>query len=190
MKTPIVILHLSDLHFGAQSRFAGRNFEELGQRLGRAARDEAKSRGLKERPDLVVVTGDVAQTALGKEYDDAAAFFESLRESLERVPRDRFVFTPGNHDVSWFQCQRVEIDKNEFALTEEKFRKKLNQVKFQSFDAFTRDFLGKPRAETGLALTRGAILHDFPDLMLSVGALNSCEQESHMDKDHLGLVSK
>ncbi len=36
MKNPIVILHLSDLHFGAQSRFAGRSFEELGQRLGQA----------------------------------------------------------------------------------------------------------------------------------------------------------
>ncbi len=71
MKNPFVILHISYLHFRIQSRFADRNFEELGQRMGHAVRDEAKRRGLGEQPDLVVMTGDVAQTAEREEYEAA-----------------------------------------------------------------------------------------------------------------------
>lgn len=136
------------------------------------------------------MTGDVAQTAKKVEYDDAKLFFESLDEALEGVPRSRFVFTPGNHDVSWNQCKIAELEKDDYGHTEEQLRERINDVKFMHFDAFIQDFLGKPRLESGLGLERGAILHDFPDLQLSMAALNSCEQESHMDKDHMGLISK
>ena len=52
----------------------------------------------------VVVTGDVAETARPREYEDAAAFLGALAQEIELAPR-RFVFCPGNHDVSWDNCQ-------------------------------------------------------------------------------------
>ena len=53
MSDSIVILHLSDLHFGAKSRFDGLNHEQLGQRFAQAVKKEAESRKTKTTPDLV-----------------------------------------------------------------------------------------------------------------------------------------
>ena len=68
MAQPIVLLHMSDLHFGPNSRFDGLNHKDLGQYLAQAIQAEAECRNLKAKPDLVIVTGDVAQAAKPKEY--------------------------------------------------------------------------------------------------------------------------
>ena len=99
MSRPLLILHLSDLHFGPHSRFAGEDMESLAQRFHQAIDDARRELDWKERVGLCIVTGDVAEAARKKEYQDALVFFEALVGNLG-LERPRFVFAPGNHDVS------------------------------------------------------------------------------------------
>jgi len=93
------ILHLSDLHFGPHSRFADEDPARLGAAFHRALAEARKQLGITDRVDLVVVTGDVAEAAKPKEYETAAGFLTALAGALGLEHR-RFVFVPGNHDVS------------------------------------------------------------------------------------------
>jgi 3',5'-cyclic AMP phosphodiesterase CpdA len=70
------IAHLSDLHFGRHDEAAA---ERLLADLSR------------EKPDVVVITGDLTQRARHRQFAAAHAF-------LERLPRPVIV-VPGNHDV-------------------------------------------------------------------------------------------
>ena len=70
------IAHLSDLHFG-------RHDQEVALQL--------LSRLNQDRPDLIVITGDLTQR--GRHWQFAAA-----RDYLERLPKPMVVI-PGNHDV-------------------------------------------------------------------------------------------
>jgi 3',5'-cyclic-AMP phosphodiesterase len=77
--TRVLIAHLSDIHVG------GSRYEE---ELLRTAVDEVN----RERPDLVVVAGDLT----GGGYDDE---FRGAKEALARVECERLVLVPGNHDA-------------------------------------------------------------------------------------------
>ncbi|MBA3686033.1 MAG: metallophosphoesterase [Planctomycetes bacterium] len=70
------IAHLSDLHFGSED-----------PALTVALREDL----LAQRPDVVVVSGDLTQRARSREFAAATAWLESLP-----FPR---VVVPGNHDV-------------------------------------------------------------------------------------------
>jgi 3',5'-cyclic AMP phosphodiesterase CpdA len=71
-----VIVHLSDLHFG---RIAPNILEPLAGSI------------LAEKPDVVVVSGDLTQRARPAQFREARAF-------LDRLPGAKVV-VPGNHDV-------------------------------------------------------------------------------------------
>jgi 3',5'-cyclic AMP phosphodiesterase CpdA len=73
---PVVLAHISDLHFGAHDALAA---ESLVADLQAA------------RPHVVVVTGDLTQRARPREFAAAAAF-------LRQLPSPRLVVL-GNHDV-------------------------------------------------------------------------------------------
>ena len=191
---PIVILHLSDLHFGEHSRFAGKNHRRLGERFGRAVKEEAQRQEVPPAPHLVIVTGDVAETARPDEYKDRALpFFNGLKGELGIKP-ECFVFLPGNHDVSWFDCESEELRlkklKRKYDPNAPEARKALDKVKFSDFDAFVTEFCGKPRGAQGESLACGATLHLFDELGVAIAAMNSCEQESHREKDHVGKLSE
>ncbi|AKT36830.1 metallophosphoesterase family protein [Chondromyces crocatus] len=70
------ILHLSDLHFG---------------RVDLALLEPLRAVAREVVPDLVVVSGDLTQRALSKEFVAARAFLQSLPSPQ--------VVVPGNHDV-------------------------------------------------------------------------------------------
>lgn len=184
-REPLLILHLSDLHFGEHSRFKELKPEELGKRLHEDVKYELNRRGIKIPVSLVVVTGDVAQTARPKEYEQAKNFLASLSEGLKLDPQ-RFVFVPGNHDVSWAMCKMLEevYDENEL-------RRRIDEKKFQFFDEFLKQFYEIPRSSLyGNLLAHSVFVYNFKELTLSVAALNSCEVESHRKEDHWGLLSK
>jgi 3',5'-cyclic AMP phosphodiesterase CpdA len=77
------IIHISDLHFGAENRSVAEcligELSEFG-------------------PSLVVVSGDLTQRARRRE-------FEAAREFMERLPYPR-VIVPGNHDIPLFDVFR------------------------------------------------------------------------------------
>lgn len=103
----ITILHLSDLQFGRHHRF-GRfgltdpdvQADKLVARLTRDLEDLRKTHNL--HPDLVIVTGDLAEWARPKELDDLAAFLT--------LAHSRFSIVPGNHDINRGVCECYFID--------------------------------------------------------------------------------
>lgn len=74
-----VILHISDLHFGTEKAAAVAALERLAQQ---------------ERPDLVLLTGDITQRA-------TVTQFSAARTMMERLGAP-FLAIPGNHDIALF----------------------------------------------------------------------------------------
>jgi predicted MPP superfamily phosphohydrolase len=75
----VVILHFSDLHFGAH------NQEHVFQEITPFIRDQV-------RPDLVLVTGDVVDSPARKSFEEA-------KQALSAATRSVPIFVcPGNHD--------------------------------------------------------------------------------------------
>jgi 3',5'-cyclic AMP phosphodiesterase CpdA len=88
MSEPLLILHLSDLHFGNKSRFAGQDMTALGQAFHKALDHARKERGITSPVGLVLVTGDVTETGKPKEFQQGADFLEALASGLglEAIP--------------------------------------------------------------------------------------------------------
>lgn len=180
----ISILHMSDLQFGAYHRFAGdfdpKNFADW---FAASLIENCLSDG--ETIQLVIVSGDVAEMGLRREFDEGRGFFEQLATNINLHTSD-FVFVPGNHDVHWGRSRRITEDKEtgdrEFS-SESEFIKKRDDEKFTYFKTFIADL-----AAEGIEVGQDARVYDFPQLQISVAALNSCEIETH--EIHRGHVSK
>jgi len=80
------IIHLSDLHFGAHD-----------PRLVEAVEQQVAA----DKPDLVVVSGDLTQRAKTEQFKEACAFLERLRDAGHDV-----LAVPGNHDVPLYDVLR------------------------------------------------------------------------------------
>lgn len=188
MTKSILILHLSDLHFGPNSRFAGSEPEVLSQKLCLAIEDFSKKIKIEERVSLVITTGDIAEHARKDEYEEAKSFFESLANKL-KIDRYKFVFVPGNHDVNWPACKHVEIDQEDLGFSDDDFITKINLIKLKNFEDFAEDFYCMPLEKRGQPINYGSYVNNIDDLKLSVASVNSCEIESHRKKDHIGFLS-
>jgi len=87
--------HFSDLHASAADAYNR-------QRVLAALWDDLKRHLDSGRvPDFVCFTGDIARAGKPEEYSLALReFFEPLLE-LTKVPRERILVVPGNHDCDW-----------------------------------------------------------------------------------------
>jgi 3',5'-cyclic AMP phosphodiesterase CpdA len=186
---PILILHLSDLHFGPNSRFCDSDPKELGQKFYQALEIERNKRRIDTKISLVIVTGDITERARLEEYDKAKDFFDILSEKLE-IGHERFIFVPGNHDVYWVACKRAELDQEESNFSDEELRKRINSEKFENFEKFLEGFYGIPQDQIGVDLNYDGFIYNLDDLKLSVAGLNSSEIESHRTEDHRGSLSE
>ena len=106
----VTLLHLSDMQFGRNHRFgrlglpgADAEFDTLLQRL---TDDLAGLRDSEHQlqPDLLVVSGDLAEWARKSEFDDVSHFIEKLTDFLG-LSRRRVVIVPGNHDINRKKCE-------------------------------------------------------------------------------------
>jgi 3',5'-cyclic AMP phosphodiesterase CpdA len=185
----ILILHLSDLHFGPNSRFHDEDPKELGQKFHKALENERTKRKIAAKIALVIVTGDITEQAKSEQYKIAKNFFEILAQKLG-IDHNRFIFVPGNHDVYWLACRRVGLDQEESDFSDEELRKRIDSVKFQNFKKFLEDFYDTPQNQNVVDLNYGGFIYNLDDLKLSVAGLNSSEIESHRKEDHRGLISK
>jgi len=87
------ILHISDLHRTSDEKVSN---DEVLRSLKKSLLD------LRDTPiDLVVLSGDVTQSATEQEYLEAEAFLNSLAAEFLGGKRKRCVVVPGNHDVDW-----------------------------------------------------------------------------------------
>lgn len=86
MALPLVLFHVSDLHFGYEDR---------------AALDWFMAEVIRERPAAVLCTGDLTMRGTARE-------FALAREWLAQVPVP-VLLEPGNHDVPyyWFPLRRM-----------------------------------------------------------------------------------
>jgi len=93
LRDSVRILHISDLHRTKDERVS--NPEVL--------RDLLHSiETLKDGPfDLIVMSGDVTQSATLEEYGEAEQFLGALADKLLGGRRERCLLVPGNHDVCW-----------------------------------------------------------------------------------------
>jgi len=105
MQTALTIAHLSDVHLGPIRGFTPRhwNLKRLsGYWNWRSTRRTHHQRGVldrlvadmqAQRPDHIVVTGDLANIGLPQEHIDALTWLQGLG------PPDRVSVIPGNHDI-------------------------------------------------------------------------------------------
>jgi 3',5'-cyclic AMP phosphodiesterase CpdA len=87
------ILHISDLHFGNDHAFSSTPL--VGQHV---ALEKRIADSLGAQPAGVVVSGDLTTQGDNDGLVEARMFLERLSDLL-RLPRERFVIAPGNHDI-------------------------------------------------------------------------------------------
>lgn len=106
-----MIIHLSDPHFGYRLTGDGRKIDMHRFRDGHYSitlqqhvlnEFASKSRRFRFDPTrlILVISGDVVYQAGADEFRQAIAFCNALVEGLP-ITRERVIFCPGNHDVSW-----------------------------------------------------------------------------------------
>jgi WD40 repeat protein/3',5'-cyclic AMP phosphodiesterase CpdA len=188
-RCPLTILHLSDVQFGKDHRFAGAAatgaddvYDTLLSRLVedlKGLRDETAL-----RPELVLLTGDFAEWGRKSELDDALRFVRGLAEFLG-LGRDRVVLNPGNHDVNRDLCEGYFAT---CAGNEEQPQEPF-WPKWSPFVAMFRQFYGDT---PGVSMTPDQpwSFFEVPELEAVVAALNSTMKESHREEDHYGWVGE
>ncbi|MBI4819057.1 MAG: metallophosphoesterase [Deltaproteobacteria bacterium] len=93
------ILHLSDLHYGAQDWPQKKG--EVGSNPKSLVASLLKARREIEPVDAIVISGDISQQAATSEFAIAADHIRYLATQLGHHDMHRVIVTPGNHDVDW-----------------------------------------------------------------------------------------
>jgi predicted MPP superfamily phosphohydrolase len=93
----IKILHLSDFHFKEDNKVQDMVLSSMSRHIATIFEKESK-------PNLIMITGDVAFGGKKKEYEDAKEFIDKVALSCEVENKNIFLI-PGNHDV-----ERSKID--------------------------------------------------------------------------------
>ncbi|MCP4267799.1 MAG: SUMF1/EgtB/PvdO family nonheme iron enzyme [Candidatus Brocadiaceae bacterium] len=92
-KSTFQLLHISDLHIEVSEGF-DRSLV-LDPLIDQIRRDIQNG----FRPELLIVTGDIAKRGLREEYEAAKEFFDELLACLD-LSRENLFVVPGNHDVN------------------------------------------------------------------------------------------
>jgi hypothetical protein len=184
----MLLLHLSDLHFGAYSRFVDQMPDNLAAALTRTAERARKDFFSASQFDLLLVTGDLAETAHPDEFDQAGQFLAHLSDHLG-LERRKVVFVPGNHDVSWPACEIVRAKVRMGTIPQTELSHHLATEKLSHYRRCVERFYRATLSHFAQPLGFDAFLYSYPDLQLSVAAVNSCEKESELANEHGGQVS-
>lgn len=94
----MVILHLSDIHFGRDNpeykvKGVFQNKKQILQELMVSIRDNSI------KPDHIIVTGDMAWYGRKNDFDEALLWFRELLNAT-KLSGSNLTFCPGNHDVN------------------------------------------------------------------------------------------
>jgi len=180
----ITILHLSDMQFGAKHRFGVDVKTEDGKietLLGRLI-DDLKE--MKEEfglsPDLIVMTGDLAEWGMESEYNDFCTFVDGVLDFAD-LNRKRAAMVPGNHDINRALCEAYFLRCKGTGETKEEPYWDKWELFYKFFDEFYKEY-------SNITFTKDIpwTLFDIEDLKVVVAGLNSTMKESHRDDDHYG----
>lgn len=186
-----ILLHLSDIHRTRDEPV--RNEEIILSLLGDIDRYAAE--GLPS-PNVVVISGDLTQSAQTGEYEEAAAF---IRELLSRLalPTTRLVVVPGNHDINWDKCYEIfqlrptapaHVPRDlcfELAgdllcpISEDAFESRLDNFREFHRHIFGTDYPRERNKQYSISIIN--------DLGIAFAGFNSCELLSH--KRHQGKIN-
>ena len=144
----ITWLHLSDLHLRAEERHAW-NEDIVLRKLVEDVTERREQDGL--RPDLILVSGDIAYSGAPAEYGLARAFFDDLLEATG-LPKERLFVVPGNHDVDRKRIGFLARQAAPTLTTRDAINDLLGDAaarrafleRFDGYAAFLRDYLGGP----------------------------------------------
>jgi WD40 repeat protein/3',5'-cyclic AMP phosphodiesterase CpdA len=169
----ITVLHLSDLRVDAR----GTRNRLLGACL-------ADVLALDVRPDLVVVTGDLASAGGRTEFEQVRSFLDDLTGQLE-IGYDRVAVVPGDRDVNLAACLSY------FAQCEAD-----DQTPRRPYWPKWRHFVGLFAAwpDQGQAVRMEAeqpwALFRIDDLRLVIAGFNSTIEDCHLDPDRHGALGQ
>ena len=171
----LTILHVSDTRLGRQDA-DGALFGRLHRDLGHLAESEAL------RPDLMVVTGDLAASGQRGDFTQVTRFLAGLADAAQ-IPRRHVAIVPGECDVSQRACEAYFLDQ------EDNDARPLPPYwpKWRHFAAAFGEFYADV---PGVSFTPDApwTLFEMPDLGIVVAGLNSTITESHREPDHYGWL--
>ena len=135
-------------------------------------------------PQLVIVSGDLAEWARPGEFEQVLGFLEALSDAVE-LPRRRVVFVPGNHDISRAACQAYFLQ----CEANEEPPKAPFWPKWDLFAAMFARFYDDEEA-ISFDVDQPWTLFELADLRVVVAGLNSTMAESHRGEDHYGWVGE
>ena len=92
----LLILHLSDMHFGDGNNYSRENVKGIVNALNASMEDVQHV--------LIIVSGDLTFSGKQAQYKKVDKFFQNLKSGINvryRIQDIRFVMVPGNHDVDY-----------------------------------------------------------------------------------------
>ena len=182
----LVILHLSDLHFGPHSRFKGERPQVVAEWFGGAIERQRSAVGF-SKIDLVVVSGDLTEMAEVEEFEAARRFCEGLNGHLG-LGRERWAFVPGNHDLSWAYIELARVEQKIQKFDDVELERRIREYKFRNYAEFLEGFYaGFGEDLERVALSPAGWVQDISGLRVSLGLINS--SESTTDEKRAGKVS-
>lgn len=189
------VLHLSDLHFSHDDQVVPW-LAQLETDLKSLLREEPLS--------AVVISGDIADTARPEEYQAAARFLRELVSTF-KLPTQRVLLVPGNHDVDWEQSHRAYIprwlqrneDPSKLAsgtflwLSREEKQKSIAERRDEQYRLRFMPFAELYSAVRGEGYSseyaEQATIQHFPDENLLVVGFNSAWYTDHAFPDRAGI---
>lgn len=187
-RSPIRILHLSDLHFGTPDqayRWYGQLAEDLREQGG-------------AQLDAVVLSGDIASLATAAEYEAATLFLHQFMGETGLRP-SQLVLVPGNHDLNWTRSQEAyrlhkrgqysgPLPEGGYILHGDEVIEVRDEAayreRFRLFSAFYESVKGTPYP---LDYLDQGVLYDFPEQDLVILGLNSAWQIDHHFRDRASI---
>lgn len=192
---PITILHLSDMQFGANHRFGVRlgpegdnPYDTLRARLILDLKNLRNNYGL--APDLMILTGDLAESGREAEFDAVLDLIRGLECELS-LNRDRTIVIPGNHDIN------RDSSAAYFSKCASKVVEPIRPY-WPKWEYYAEFFDELYRGLPQFVFSEGQpwTLFEIEPLKVVVAGLNSTIAESHKDKNatgefgHFGLVGE
>ncbi|GEM_PF-4826670 len=188
--TKYAILQISDLHITKfQSEGNKRNFETRMENINYSRLFISTLKDLEERLNIniksVIISGDLANKSLPKEYQKVKQFLENILCEL-KLDKMNFLIVPGNHDINRTHLEdKYEdylADKGQiepYMLHEDKFKK------FKDFyDEFYKDT--SEIFDVNKAISTKRYIKELNLLILGV---NSVYRESFRGDDHVGYIN-
>ncbi|HEX2091207.1 MAG TPA: pentapeptide repeat-containing protein, partial [Longimicrobiaceae bacterium] len=184
----ITLLHISDMQFGRNHRFGNLGLPEpdapFDTLLQRVSDDLAVLEKEGVRPEILIVSGDLAEWGKKSEFEDALAFLRGVSERLA-ISRRNVVIVPGNHDLNRKLCEAY------FAEREGNDEKPLPPYwpKWKHYHWMFQEFYGEEKG-IGFTIEEPWSFWELDEFNLVVAGLNSTMVESHKDGTHYGWVGE